>query len=184
MTEIGPRDVLDFWFKETPSAKRFASAPAFDAEIRSRFETTWRLGMAGGLTEWENEPNGAFALIILFDQFPRNMFRGTAEAFASDAMARDIAKRAIAQRKDLETPASFRSFFYLPLTHSENIEDQEACVRLNKERLVGDQLSLSYALRHQAAIERFGRFPARNAALGRTSTEEEKDFLKHNPSGF
>ena len=96
MTEIGPRDVLDFWFKETPSAKWFGSDPAFDAEIRSRFEAAWRLGVAGGLTAWEDEPNGALALIILFDQFPRNMFRGTADAFASDAMARDIAKRAIA----------------------------------------------------------------------------------------
>ena len=184
MTEIGPRDVLDFWFKETPASKRFSSDPAFDAEIRSRFETTWRLGIAGKLTAWETEPNGALALIVLFDQFPRNMFRGTAEAFASDAKARDIAKRAIAQRKDLETPASFRSFFYLPLEHSENLEDQETCLRLVNERLSEDQVTLSYALRHKAAIERFGRFPARNKALGRASTEEEKEFLKHNPIGF
>jgi uncharacterized protein (DUF924 family) len=184
MTEIGPRDVLDFWLKETPSAKWFASDPSFDAEIRSRFEAAWRLGRSGGLTDWEDEPNGALALIILFDQFPRNMFRGTAEAFASDAMARDITKRAIAQRQDLETPASIRSFFYLPLTHSENLADQEACVQLTKERLGEDHSTFPYALRHQAAVERFGRFPARNAALGRASTDEEKDFLKHNPSGF
>jgi len=184
MTKIGPRDVLDFWFKETPSAKWFASDPSFDAEIRSRFEAAWRLGCGGGLTAWEDEPNGALALIVLFDQFPRNMFRGTAEAFASDAMARDIAKRAIAQRQDLETPASIRGFFYLPLTHSENLADQEACVQLTKERLGEDHSTFPYALRHKAAVERFGRFPARNAALERASTDEEKDFLKHNPSGF
>ena len=184
MTEIGPRDVLDFWFKETPTEKWFATDPELDKQIRSRFETLWRKGCAGELDDWENEPNGALALILLFDQFPRNMVRGTGEAFASDAKARDIAKRAIAQRKDLETPASIRSFFYLPLTHSENLADQEACVQLTKERLGEDHATFPYALRHKAAVQRFGRFPARNAALGRASTDEEKDFLKHNPSGF
>jgi len=184
MTEIGPRDVLDFWFKETPSAKWFASDPEFDKEIGSRFVATWRVGCAGGLAGWEDEPNGALALIVLFDQFPRNMFRGTADAFASDSRARDIAQRAIAERKDLETPASIRSFFYLPLTHSENLADQEACVKLTKDRLGEDHATFPYTLRHKAAVERFGRFPARNAALGRVSTDEEKDFLKHNPSGF
>jgi uncharacterized protein (DUF924 family) len=184
MTAIGPREVLDFWFKETPSAKWFASDASFDAEIRSRFEATWREGLAGGLAAWEDEPNGALALIILFDQFPRNMFRGTGEAFASDAMARDIAKRAIAARRDLETPASFRSFYYLPLTHSENLSDQEEGVRLTRERLGEDHFSYPYALKHKAAIERFGRFPARNAALGRASTADELAFLKTNPSGF
>jgi len=184
MTDISPRDVLDFWFKDTPSQKWFGSDPEFDKQIRSRFEATWRAGFAGGLAQWEDEPNGALALIILFDQFPRNMFRGTAEAFASDSRARDIAKRAIAQRKDLETPASIRSFFYLPLMHSEHLADQEASVELTKERLGEDHFSFRYALMHKAAVERFGRFPARNTALGRASTDEEKDFLKHNPSGF
>ena len=184
MTDISPNDVLDFWFRETPSQKWFAVDPAFDEEIRSRFEAAWRLGCTGGLAGWENEPNGALALIVLFDQLPRNMFRGTADAFASDAIARDIAKRAIAERKDLEAPASIRHFFYLPLEHSENLADQETCVRLMKERLPDDKVSFSYALRHKTAIERFGRFPARNTALGRVSTDEEKEFLKHNPSGF
>jgi uncharacterized protein (DUF924 family) len=184
MTDIGPRDVLDFWFKETPSQKWFASDPELDQEIRSRFEATWRLGCAGGLAGWEDEPNGALALIILFDQFPRNMFRGTADAFASDAMARDIAKRAIAQRKDLETPVSIRSFFYLPLMHSEHLADQDACVQLTKERLGEYHFSFRYARMHKSTVERFRRFPARNAALGRASTKEEKDFLKHNPGGF
>jgi uncharacterized protein (DUF924 family) len=184
MTDIGPRDVLDFWLEETPPEKRFASDPEFDKQIRFRFEATWRTGCSGGLARWEDEPNGALALIILFDQFPRNMFRGTAEAFASDSKAREIAKRAIAQRKDLETPASIRSFFYLPLMHSEQLADQEACVQLTKERLGEDHFSFRYALMHKAAVERFGRFPARNVALGRAGTDEEKDFLKHNPSGF
>ena len=184
MSEIRPRDVLDFWLKETPSEKWFATDPALDAQIRARFEETWRLGCAGKLEDWENEPNGALALIVLFDQFPRNMFRGTAEAFASDSLAREIAKRAIADKRDLEVPASFRSFFYLPLTHSENIADQDACVQLTKERLGEDHFTYPYTLLHKAAVERFGRFPARNKALGRTNTAEEQEFLNHNPRGF
>ncbi len=181
---VRPRDVLDFWFKDTPSEKWFSPDPAFDAQIRSRFEEAWRLGCAGKLKDWENEPNGALALIILFDQFPRNMFRGSAQAFASDSLAREVAKRAIAQKRDLEVPATLRSFFYLPLMHSEHLADQDACVQLTKERLGEDHFSYPYALSHKAAIERFGRFPARNKALGRASTDLEQEFLNHNPHGF
>jgi uncharacterized protein (DUF924 family) len=184
MTKTQPRDVLDFWFKETPSAKWFASDPAIDEEIRSRFEAAWRLGLTGALKDWENEPNGALALIVLFDQFPRNMFRGTASAFATDALARDVAKRAIAQKRDLEVPESLRVFFYMPLMHSEHLADQEESVRLTRERLGENHFSYPYALSHRAAVERFGRFPARNKALGRTSTDNEKDFLNLNPRGF
>jgi uncharacterized protein (DUF924 family) len=184
MSEIRPRDVLDFWLKDTPSEKWFANDPALDAQIRARFEEAWRLGRAGKLTDWENEPNGALALIILFDQFPRNMFRGTAEAFASDPLAREVAKRAIAEKRDLEVPAAFRSFFYLPLEHSENLSDQEISVQLTKERLGEKDVAFRYALLHKEAIERFGRFPARNKALGRTSTAEEQEFLNRNPRGF
>ena len=184
MSETHPRDVLDFWLKETPSEKWFAVDPALDVRIRSRFEAAWREGCAGGLRDWENEPNGALALVILFDQFPRNMFRGSGEAFASDALARDVAKRAIAQKHDLELPETFRSFLYLPLMHSEHLADQEECVRLTKDRLGEKHFSYPYALLHKAAVERFGRFPARNRALGRASTAEEQDFLKHNPRGF
>ncbi len=184
MTTIGPRVVLDFWLKDTPSDKWFGSDPVLDAAIRSRFETLWRAGCTGDLDDWENEPNGALALIILFDQFPRNMFRGNAEAFASDARARETAKRAIAQKRDLEVPASIRFFFYIPLEHSEHLPDQETCVQLVKERMGEDHFAYRYALMHKEAIERFGRFPARNAALGRPSTEQEQEFLNQNPRGF
>jgi len=184
MTTQGPRVVLDFWLKDTPSSKWFGSDPALDAEIRSRFEALWRAGCAGELDDWENEPNGALALIILFDQFPRNMFRGRAEAFASDPRALDIAKRAIAQKRDLEVPEAFRSFFYMPLTHSEDLADQEDCVRLNRERIGEKSETYRYALMHRAAIARFGRFPARNKALGRPNTDEEQQFLNQNPRGF
>ena len=184
MSDVRPRDVLDFWFKDTPPEKWFSNDPVLDAQIRARFEDAWRLGRAGGLKEWEKEPNGALALIVLFDQFPRNMFRGSGEAFASDSLAREVAKRAIAEKRDLEVPAAFRSFFYLPLTHSENIADQQSCVQLTKERLGEDHYTYPYTLMHRAAIERFGRFPARNNALGRASTPEEQEFLNHNPRGF
>ena len=184
MSDAGPKEVLDFWFKETPQEKWFATDPALDSEIRRRFESLWRRGVSGDLAEWEEQPNGPLALILLFDQFPRNMFRGTAEAFASDALARDVAKRAVAQKRDLEVPEGIRGFFYLPLTHSEELADQEASVRLTKERLGEKHFSYPFALAHKAAIERFGRFPARNAALGRTSTSEELAFLKTNPRGF
>jgi uncharacterized protein (DUF924 family) len=184
MTAIDPRVVLDFWLKETPPEKWFGSDPALDAEIRSRFETLWRAGCAGELDDWESEPNGALALIILFDQFPRNMFRGSAESFASDTRAREIAKRAIAQKRDLEVPASIRSFFYMPLMHSEHLADQDTCVHLIKERLGEKDMSYPFALMHRKAIECFGRFPARNAALGRPSTEQEQDFLNQNSRGF
>jgi uncharacterized protein (DUF924 family) len=184
MSDLRPRDVLDFWLKDTPSEKWFSNDPTLDAQIRARFESTWRIGCAGGLGNWEKEPNGALALVILFDQFPRNMFRGSGEAFASDALAREIAKRAIAQKRDLEVPAAFRSFFYLPLEHSENLADQEASVQLTRERLGEQDVAYRYALMHKAAIERFGRFPARNKALGRTSTPEEQEFLNQNPRGF
>ena len=184
MSKIAPRQILDFWFKETPQSRWFVADPLFDAAVRSRFEEVWREGRAGGLTEWENDKQGTLALIVLFDQFPRNMFRGTAEAFSTDALSRKIAKRAIARGDDLEAPASMRSFYYLPLTHSEDLADQETCVRLTRERLGEGHYSYPYALSHKMVIERFGRFPARSQALGRAATPEEAEFLKTNPAGF
>jgi len=184
MSEIAPRQILEFWFKETPQSRWFIADPALNAAARSRFEDVWREGRAGGLTDWENDKQGTLALIVLFDQFPRNMFRGTAEAFSTDALARSAAKRAIARGDDLEAPASVRNFYYLPLTHSEDPADQESCVRFTRERLGEQHYSYPYALSHQAVIERFGRFPARNQALGRSTTPEEAEFLKANPAGF
>jgi len=184
MSEIGPRQILDFWFTETPQTRWFVADCAFDAAVRSRFEHVWREGRAGRLADWENDKQGALALIVLFDQFPRNMFRGTAEAFSTDALARNIAERAIARGDDLEAPAFVRSFYYLPLMHSEALVDQETCVRLTRERLGEGHYSYPYALSHKAVIERFGRFPARSQAFGRGRTPEEAEFLNANPAGF
>ena len=184
MSTASPREILDFWFKETPPERWFAADPAFDAAIRKRFEETWHLARSGALRDWANTMEGALALIVLLDQFPRNMFRGQADAFSTDALAREAAREAIARGFDLEAPAGVRSFFYLPLMHSEDLQDQRDCLRLTQERLGQDHFSLPYALGHRDVIARFGRFPARNAPLMRPSTAEEIEFLKANPNGF
>lgn len=184
MRLASPRDVLDFWFKEISSESWFKTEPALDAIVRERFEETWRAARMGTLQNWANSKDGALAYVILLDQFPRNMFRGSADAYATDGLAREAARHAIARGFDLELPASARSFLYLPLMHSEHLADQEDCVRLTLERLGEAHFSYPFAVRHHDAIARFGRFPARNSALGRQSSREEIEFLAKNPIGF
>jgi len=184
MSLASPREILDFWFKETPPERWFAADAAFDATLRGRFEESWRSAREGAFQSWNATMEGALALILLFDQFPRNMFRGRSDAFSTDAMAREIAREAVAKGFDVEAPAGVRSFFYLPFMHSEDSRDQDVCVRLTRERLGETHFSYPFALRHRDAIARFGRFPARNAALGRANTSEEKQFLETNPAGF
>lgn len=184
MSLKSPRQILDFWFKEIATERWFKADAAFDADVRQRFEETWRAARAGALRDWLDSKEGTLALVLVLDQFPRNMFRGTGEAFATDAMAREAARNAIARGFDLEATPDERSFMYLPLQHSENLADQELSVRLTTERVGEHHTSYPYALRHRDTIARFGRFPARNAALGRPSTPEEIDFLAKNPIGF
>jgi uncharacterized protein (DUF924 family) len=181
---VAPGDILAFWFQETPSELWFQADAAFDAVVRSRFETVWDAAREGRYAAWEETAEGALALILIFDQFPRNMFRGTEKAFATDALARGVAERAIARGFDREASPVERPFFYLPLMHSEDLADQDLCVRLTRERLGEGHYSYPYALRHRDAIARFGRFPARNRALGRTSSEAEAAFLAGKPIGF
>jgi uncharacterized protein (DUF924 family) len=184
MTIATPRDVLDFWFKETKPEAWFKSDPAFDAAIKARFEETWRAARDGQLASWEESKDGALALLLVLDQFPRNMFRGQADSFATDQRARGVAERALARGYDLEAPVPVRNFFYLPFMHSEDLADQERSVALARERLGETHFSYPFALNHRAVIERFGRFPARNRALGRATTPEEAAFLQANPAGF
>lgn len=176
-----PREVLDFWFKETDPKLWFANDAAFDARIAARFEETWRAARDGHLEEWKTHVDGALALVIVLDQFPRNMFRGRAEAFSTDALARAAADRAIRHKFDLEVPKGVRAFFYLPFMHSENLRDQELSVTLIGERVGKDSMNYPYATGHRDIIARFGRFPARNAALGRASKPEETAFLARKP---
>lgn len=177
-----PREILDFWFKDTDPKLWFADDAALDARIRDKFEETWRAARDGKLEDWKTHVDGALALVILFDQFSRNIFRGKAEAFSTDALARVAADRAIRHKFDLEVPKGVRAFFYLPFMHSENPSDQERSVMLFAERVGQDSMNYPYALHHRDIIARFGRFPARNMALGRASTPEEAAFLAKKPA--
>lgn len=166
--------VLAFW-REAGPKKWFSKDDSFDAAIRTRFLATYEAAAAGRLANWEHSPESALALEIVLDQFPRNMFRGDARTFAADPLARQIAGRAIAKGFDRQVPAAERGFFYLPFEHSESLADQERCVALY--RTAGDADGLKWADLHADIIRRFGRFPHRNAMLGRTTTAEEQAFL-------
>lgn len=184
MTVASPIEVVDFWFRETPPQNWFRADASFDAAVRARFEETWRAAREGKLQDWEGRAPDALALVVLLDQFPRNMFRGHAEAFSTDAMARAVAANAVSRRFDLEVPEEQRSFFYLPFTHSEQLADQERCIELTKERLSEKHSTYPYAVAHRDTIARFGRFPARNKALARSTTAAEAEFLADNPAGL
>ena len=148
---------------------------AFDDEIRRRFLTSYEAAAAGKLSLWEQSAEGALALLILLDQFPRNMFRGQARAFATDTLARAIAAGALVRGFDAQAPDGMRGFFYLPFEHSENLADQQRAVSFYQA--IGDADGLKWAELHADSIRRFGRFPHRNAALGRATTAEEQAFL-------
>lgn len=171
---VNAADVVSFW-KEAGPERWFNKNAAFDKEIRERFFDTYEAAAAGRLSDWEQSAQGALALLILLDQFPRNMFRGDARAFATDPLARAITAGAIIRGFDSQVPKELRSFFYLPFEHSEDLADQERCITLNKA--TGDADGLKWAEIHADIIRRFGRFPHRNAALGRTTTPEEQAFL-------
>ncbi len=169
-----PQAVLAFWRKAGPK-KWFTKSASFDRTIRARFLPTYKAAAAGALSHWERTPDRTLALAIVLDQFPRNMFRRSARAFAADPMARQIASRAIAKGFDRRVPPGERQFLYLPFEHSESLADQERCVALF--RATGDAESLKWAVLHADIIRKFGRFPHRNAALGRTTTAKEQAFL-------
>jgi uncharacterized protein (DUF924 family) len=167
-------EVVAFW-REAGADRWFAKDEAFDAEIRHRFLAASDAAIAGKLSHWEQTAEGALALLILVDQFPRNMFRGDARALAGDALARSITAGAIVRGFDSQVPAEMRAFFYVPFEHSENLADQERGIALYKA--AGDVDGLKWAELHADIIRRFGRFPHRNPALGRVTTPEEQAFL-------
>jgi uncharacterized protein (DUF924 family) len=170
---VMPHDVLAFWRAAGPD-KWFTKDAAFDDAIRTRFLATYEKAAASALA-WDDSADGALALLIVLDQFPRNMFRGSARAFAADTLAREVATRAIARGFDQRIEVAERGFFYLPFEHSEALADQERCVALN--RASGDADALKWAELHADIIRRFGRFPHRNAVLGRATTPDEQAFL-------
>jgi uncharacterized protein (DUF924 family) len=169
-----PADVLAFWRAAGPD-KWFEKDDAFDAAIRARFLGTYEAAAAGRLVAWESEAESALALTIVLDQFPRNMFRGEARAFAADPIARAVADNAIARGFDRRYVPPERRFFYLPFMHAENLADQERCIALC--RAAADDEGVKYAELHADIIRRFGRFPHRNRVLGRTTRPDEQAFL-------
>ncbi len=172
-----PVYVLDYWLGEVGPEGWYAGGDDLDADIRLRFADLWQAARDGGLDHWAEDVVGALALIVLCDQYPRNMWRGTADAFASDPVARAAARRAVEAGWDLQAPAPERQFFYMPFEHSEDPADQALAVQLMTERLADMPDTILHAHAHQAIIDRFGRFPFRNQALGRDSTAEESAFL-------
>jgi uncharacterized protein (DUF924 family) len=170
----GPQDVIAFWRAAGPD-KWFTKDDAFDAACRTLFLPAHHAAAAGELTAWEDSPEGALALLVLLDQMPRNMFRGSRRAYATDEQALAVADRAIACGYDQLFQPPERGFFYLPFMHSEHLADQERCVALY--RAAGDDYGLKYAEDHADIIRRFGRFPHRNALLSRVTTDEERAFL-------
>jgi len=173
-SDIKPADIVAFWRAAGPK-RWFEKDTAFDDDIRRRFLGAHEAAAAGQLSAWEANAEGALALLILLDQFPRNMFRGGARAYATDPLARAVAAGALLHGFDAQVPAALRTFFYLPFMHSEDIADQEKALAFYRAR--NDADSLKWAQEHADIIRRFGRFPHRNAALGRATTPEEQAFL-------
>lgn len=180
MSDSKAAEVLRFWFDEHPK-DWFVKSPAFDAEIRSRFLEIHQAAAAGELAHWADEGGSCLALVIALDQFPRNMFRGEARAFATDSLARAAARVILELGWDKQMTQPEQLFAYLPFEHSESLEDQHLSCALMKNF---DAEQLRYAIRHREIIERFGRFPHRNGLLGRESTAAEIEFLKLPGSGF
>jgi uncharacterized protein (DUF924 family) len=175
-------EVLGFWFAPGGEGRWFKPDPAFDAEIRRRFAPLVEEAGAGRLDGWGATPDGAVALCLLLDQFPRNIWRGTPRAFAHDPAARRVAGAALAAGHDARLPPPRRLFLYLPFEHSEDPADQDRSCALIAG--LGDAEWLDYARRHRDVVARFGRFPHRNAILGRASTAEEARFLQQPGSSF
>lgn len=187
------QQVLDFWFGGSDEATLDRSRPAwfrkraaFDAEIHKRFLPLWQRARAGELSGEVQDALGALALLIVLDQFPRNLFRGHADAFATDLQARELVKTVLQHGWDKLLPPVARGFVYLPLEHSEDLADQELSVQCFESLPESPEREgmLDYARRHHAVIARFGRFPHRNGVMGRENSEEEAAFLQQPGSSF
>ena len=172
-----PVEVLEFWLHEVGEKGWYQGGAALDALCRDRWLDLWQAARDGGLEHWVEGTVGTLAFLILTDQLPRNMHRGLAEAFATDPLALNAARRAVAAGWDLDAPEPERQFFYLPFEHSEDAADQALAIDLIGSRMPGNPGLVAHARAHAEIIRRFGRFPARNAALGRATTPEEAAFL-------
>jgi uncharacterized protein (DUF924 family) len=171
---VTPADIVAFWRDAGPD-RWYTPDDAFDAEVRRRFLDLWQRAAAGELSSWETSDDGALALVIVLDQFPRNLFRDDARTYASDALAREVAQHAVSRRVDARIDPVLREFLYLPFMHSEHLADQLRCIDLSREAGLAE--SAKWAEHHADIIRRFGRFPHRNRLLGRATTPDEQAFL-------
>jgi len=172
---MNPNDILAFWFADGMERRWFRSTPELDEQIRTRFEKLWHQAANAELDYWSLSPEGALALVIVLDQLPLNMFRGQSAAFATEAKAIQVTLDAIAAGLDQQLEGNRQAFLYMPLMHSEHLDHQETAVRLFES--AGLEANARFARHHRDLIRRFGRFPHRNAILGRPSTPDELDYL-------
>ncbi len=182
MSKAEIEEILRFWFEELDPKDWWRKDDGLDATITRRFGPVYERLRRGVPDAWLESPDGVLAAVIVLDQFPRNIFRNTPEAFATDAAALALAKRAIASGVDAKLEPARRAFLYMPFQHSEDASDQARSIELFAS--LGQPLNLDFALKHKAVIDRFGRFPHRNAILGRSSTDEELAFLTEPGSSF
>ena len=180
-----PEKVLSFWLDEADPKQWYNSPKSLDSAILQEFFPTWVSIMDGKFGMWLTYPSGSLAYILVLDQFSRNMFRGSSKAFSSDLVALAAAKQAIKHKFDLAIDEPGRQFFYLPLMHSESLQDQERCIRLMHERMPLEGMNnLLHARAHREVIRKFGRFPTRNEALSRKTTANEADYMKNGGYGM
>lgn len=170
------QSIIDFWFDKENEKYWFKSTTEFDEKIRILFEDTYQVAVDGLLNDWVTTADGALALVILFDQFPLNMYRNEARSFQTEALSREVACQAIKNKLDVDMGPQKKSFLYLPFMHSENLQDQQLSVDLFSTEMLKD--NLVYAIHHQKIIRQFGRFPHRNKILSRISTPDEEKYLK------
>ena len=175
---------MDFWFEETQPQQWFQVNETFDALIKDKFEEAYDNAVAGQYDDWQNSADGALALCILLDQMPRNMYRGTPKAFATDKKALVVSKFAVSKGFDQVLSVQKKRFLYLPFEHSENMNDQRRCVELFEKIKDDAPMGYTYALRHLDVIDKYGRFPHRNKILGRDNTPDEDEYLAQSDAGF
>lgn len=171
-------EILNFWFEDTKPQQWFQVNTEFDYLVKSKFAGTYDLAVQGIFDDWREDPESMLALILLMDQFPRNMFRGTSRSFATDSVALEFSKQAIDKHFDTLLDPVKRLFLYMPLQHSETMRDQEISVLMYEKIRKDEPISYKHALEHKEIISKFGRFPHRNAILGRENTPDEKEYLE------
>lgn len=175
------QDLIDFWFSDEVSQYWFNSTEEFDRQLREDYAELWQQAADGALIEWQESASGSLSLVILLDQFPLNMFRGEAKCFSTEAQSREVAQTAIDQGFDIDMPTKQKSFLYMPFMHSESLDDQAKSLRIFSQPGLED--NFRFAKHHYDIVERFGRFPHRNAILGRDSTDAEIEYL-NSKEGF